>query len=567
MFGLHIADLLVVFLYLVLVVGIGVYTSRMVSGLSSFVMPRRFGKFTMIMFSFGSGTSSDQAVSVASKSFTNGLSGIWYQWLYLFATPFYWLIAPVMRRFRAITMSDVFEARYNRSVGILYGAIAVANLMVMIGLMLKGSSAVIEACTGGSVPEGWAIILMAILFVGYGMAGGLSAAIITDLLQGVLTIAFSVMLLPLVFNAVGGMAGMRAAIDDPEMMSLVAPGEIGVFYILIIALNGLVGIVAQPHILSNCAAGRTELDGAWGFMGGNLIKRFCTVAWSLIGLAALAHYGTAGMDPDQIFGRVARDFLSPLMPGLVGLFLSALIASVMSSCDAFMVAGAGLFAGNIYKPLAPSRSDRHYVTVVRWASLFVVAAGLAFAYWVPGVIDALEIFWKVSPMMGIAFWMGLLWRRANAVGAWASTLAALFAWWLSAQGFFVDWVSTSSISGPLRLVFVEAGQPEIHLPWQMVFYMTAGVAAGIVASLVTKPLPEAKVDHYYALTRTPVTAGEVVDVPCTLPAGANVPPARLMFPGTSLEIPVPSRVAMAGFIVGWLFVVLIIGGTWILTQM
>jgi Na+/proline symporter len=201
------------------------------------------------------------------------------------------------------------------------------------------------------------------------------------------------------------------------------------------------------------------------------------------------------------------------------------------------------------------------------ASLFTVAGGLAFAYWVPGVIDALEIFWKVSPMMGIAFWMGLLWRRANAKGAWASTLTALFAWWISAQGFFVDWVSTWSISEPLRLVFVQAGQPEIHLPWQMVFYTTAGLAAGVIASLVTKPLPDAKVDHFYALTRTPVTPGEMVDSPCTLPRGAQVPPARLIFPRASLVIPIPSRVAVAGFLIGWLFVVLIIGGTWMLTQL
>ena len=57
-----------------------------------------------------------EAVSVASKTYTNGISGIWYQWLYLFATPFYWLIAPMMRRFRALTTGDIFELRYNKSV-------------------------------------------------------------------------------------------------------------------------------------------------------------------------------------------------------------------------------------------------------------------------------------------------------------------------------------------------------------------------------------------------------------------------------------------------------------------
>ena len=90
----------------------------------------------MVMFGFGAGTHSDQAVGVASKSFSSGLSGIWYQWLWLPCTPFYWLIAPVMRRFRAITTGDVFEARYDRSVAVLYACIGMLNLSVNIGLML-----------------------------------------------------------------------------------------------------------------------------------------------------------------------------------------------------------------------------------------------------------------------------------------------------------------------------------------------------------------------------------------------------------------------------------------------
>ena len=103
--NLHIADISVITLYLIGVTLIGVWLARKIKNSADFFMPRRFGKAMMIMFSFGTGTHSDQAVSVAAKSFTNGLSGIWYQWLWLPVTPFYWLIAPVFRRFRAITTS------------------------------------------------------------------------------------------------------------------------------------------------------------------------------------------------------------------------------------------------------------------------------------------------------------------------------------------------------------------------------------------------------------------------------------------------------------------------------
>jgi hypothetical protein len=48
-----------------------------------------------------------------------------------------------------------------------------------------------------------------------------------------------------------------------------------------------------------------------------------------------------------------------------------------------------------------------------------------------------------------------------------------------------------------------------------------------------------------------VKPGEQVAVPCTLPADAVVPEKRNLFPNSSLEIPVPSRTGMVGFLVGW----------------
>jgi len=556
--GLHIADILVLGLYLVGITIIGVWAARRIKNIADFFMPRRFGKVMMITHAFGTGTHSDQAVSVASKSFTNGLSGIWYQWLWLFATPFYWLIAPVMRRFRAITTADVFEARFSPSVAMLFAVVGMLNLSINIGIMLKGAGAVIDASTAGLVSSNIAIAVMTVMFVIYGMAGGLSAAIITDFIQGVLTVVFSFILLPFILNAVGGLQGIHEAIKDPGMLSLVAPAEIGFFYITVIAFNGLVGIVTQPHTMGNCAAGKTEMEGRVGWMFGNFIKRVCTVAWCLTGLGAVVYFAGRDVEPDHIFGLVAADFLPKIAHGILGLFLAALLASVMSSCDSFMIASSGLFTENIYKRLIPDKTQRHYLFVARVMSLMIVAGGVAFAYWLPNVVKGLEIFWKISPMMGIAFWLGLFWRRTTVAGAWASTLTAFGVWWLTAQEFFISWLGSLSMAKPLTFVFVKNGVPEVYLPWQMVFYLAAGLIAGVAVSLFTRPVAKEKLDNFYALVRTPVKPGEQVSVPCTLPDDAVVPEKRNIFPNTSLEIAVPSRTSVVGFLVGWVCVAAII---------
>jgi len=231
----------------------------------------------------------------------------------------------------------------------------------------------------------------------------------------------------------------------------------------------------------------------------------------------------------------------------------------MSSCDAFMISTSGLFTENIYKPLFPDRSPKHYLLIARVSSLFVVVAGVIFAYRLEGVVAGLEIFWKIGPMLGIAFWMGLFWRRMTAVGAWASTLVAFGVWWLTTQSAFINWVDSLPFADEWRLVFIRDGKAMIYLPWQMIFYLCCGALAGVCASLMSRPPEPDRLDRFYALIRTPVTPGETVDAPCTLPRGVTVPPVRKLIPLPSFEIYVPSPQMWVGFVIGWLAVAVLIG--------
>ena len=190
--GLHIADyaVLVVYFLFLLIVGLNQLQDK---NTGDFFLPRKFGKVMMIMFSFTTGTHSDQAVGVCSKSFTNGVSGIWYQWLYLFATPFYWLIAALMRRFRSITMADVLNTRFGVSVSMLFAVFGIWHLVVTIGLMLRSSAEVMSSSTDEMISVNLAIIVMTIMFGIFGVIGGMAASIIVGFLQGVLDNRFFVL--------------------------------------------------------------------------------------------------------------------------------------------------------------------------------------------------------------------------------------------------------------------------------------------------------------------------------------------------------------------------------------
>jgi Na+/proline symporter len=556
MYGLHPVDLAVIVIYLVGVTFLGVWSGRFIKNIGDFFMPRRFGKTLMITHAFGTGTASDQAVVVAAQTFSHGVSGIWWQWLWLPITPFYWLIAPIMRRLRAVTTADVYELRFDRRVAVLFAVVGIVGLSVKIGLMLEGASALIHSSSGGMINSDLAVVIVTAMFVTYGMAGGLGAAIITDFFQGVLTVVFSFLLLPFVLHDVGGLSGVRETIRDPKMLSLVVPGQIGPFFIVMFALQALIGIVAQPFIMGVCSAGRTEMDGRVGFMFGNIVKRICTIAWSLTGLAAVAWYmqngvDTSQMEPDHVYGNIAREFFPTLGVGMLGLFVASLLAAVMNSCDSYMIASSGLFTKNIYRPLWPNRSERHYVTVGRLASLVVVLGGIGFAYYVPNVKTALEIWFKVAPPLGIAFWLGLLWRHTTPLGAWAATFAGFAGWWLTTRPEIVSALAELPVADRFAIVISAAGKPPvIDQPWVILFYTAASLVAGIVVSLVTPRVSPDRLQRFYDLTRTPVEEGEIVLQPCTLPAGVRPPARSMLLTAFGLEVPMPSRTSVIGFLAG-----------------
>jgi len=88
---------------------------------------------------------------------------------------------------------------------------------------------------------------------------------------------------------------------------------------------------------------------------------------------------------------------------------------------------------------------------------------------------------------------------------------------------------------------------ELELPWQMILYLGSGLISGILVSLLTRPVATEKLENFYALTRTPVK-----------PDDAVVPERRNLLPNTNLEIAIPSRTSVVGFLVGWACVAVIV---------
>ncbi len=475
---LHWLDWTVIAVYFAGIVSVGLFVSRRVNKTEHYFLGNRgFSVWLILGQAFGVGTHAEMPVSLAGAVFQSGYSAIWYQWKNLFITPFYWLLGPLFRRMRRTTLGEVYEDRYGKSMGVIYTFFALAYFSFNMGAMLKGAGKLVSVAAGEAVTPNTVVIVMTATFLAYSLVGGLVAAAYTDFVQSFFIITLSFLLIPLGLMRIGGFSSIQSSVH-PEMLSLVTPGDIGAFTILMLTINGLVGITAQPHMLAAIGTGKDERSCRIGMTYGNFIKRFCTIGWAVVGLIVvvlLMETGDVLADREDAFGYATRELL---FPGAVGLMIACVLAANMSTCSAFTVDSGALFTQNLYRRyLASNRSDRHYMTVGRLSGVTVTALGVIFGLYVDIVLEAFLFTETISAFMGISMLSGIVWRRANRYGAFMSLL-------VSSTLFF--WMTFRDYGALLR-----------WQDWNFGLSILAGFTTLVFVSLMTKPEPKTALDAFY----------------------------------------------------------------------
>ena len=494
-------DWAVLIAYFVLIAGIGlVLGSRVRRSADYFLGGRRFGPWVMIAQSFSVGTHAEMPVALAGAVYTTGASAIWYQWKNLFITPMYWIMAPVFRRIRRTTMAEFTEDRYGRWMGAIYIVFAVCFFLIETGSLLKGAGKVISQATGATTGVNEIVVAMTAMFILYSFVGGLVASAWTDLVQGFLIIVLSFMLIPLGWREVGGLAGMKASLP-PFRFSLSTPAGIGPWVIAMLTVNGLVGIMAQPHMLATVGTGRDERTCRVGMLFGNFVKRVCTVGWMLVGLIVAAMVaqgvGQAALmtDPENAFGFACRHLL---FPGALGLLIASILAASMSACSAYMVDVGALFTEGLYRPhLVRNRGDRHYLWVGRFSGVALTLLGVLYAmFLIQSVLYTFLLTETLATYVGISVLGGIVWPRANRWGALASLLTAL---------------STNFLLYYLAGQRLDQWDPNVFLA-----ALSAGIVALVVISLLTEPEPAERTESFFNRLQTSSDEADTVARPLFL---------------------------------------------------
>ena len=468
-FGLHILDLSVILIYVVFILWVGHRAGQKTKDTGDFYLAgRKLGKFYQFFLNFGCSTNADQAVAVSREIYRQGIGGMWIQYLVLFLTPFYWFTTLFFRRVRLTTIGDYFTERFDSK--FLGGSFAVFTLLMAfigggVGYMVAAKTMMaltpktLEQCTVeervsieefkeyqtlkselklGLSPEQEAryqvlneknkkgelrsfvshtneigfYFIYAIIVAIYTMLGGFTAAAITDAIQGILMIIFSFLLIPLGLMKIGGFSGLHASVPDYmfELFGSVTMSEYAWYTILAMIVANLVSIIASAPMMATAGSATNENTARFGMIGGMFFKRFLMMFWALAGLLAIGLYAGQIHDPDLIWGFMTRDLL---VPGAIGLMLAGILAANMSTLDATSVSNSALFIKNIYEPLLPNKSEKHYINVGRVIIGVVLLGGIWAAVFVGNLLDLFKYFISIPAIFGASIWLGFIWRRVT----------------------------------------------------------------------------------------------------------------------------------------------------------
>jgi Na+/proline symporter len=529
--GLHYAIWIVLILYFAGMLLMGWWSKRGIHNQEGYLLGnRRFGWPMMVMHAFGAGTHPGNVAGVMSQGVVSGASGIWVSWMWLFGTPFYWIIAPIIRRMRCLTMADFFRERFGSSASVLYIIVAAVGMIVFLAGVMLATTRTVQGVMGKALTEESEIWFFGILFVTtavfiiYSYWGGIIAAIRTDMIQGLMIIALSFIAIPVALGRVDGMAGVRATLGTQggNYLSLFDPKEFSLLTVLLLSINAPLTALAFPHLMSVCAAGKTEWEGRVGFTYGNILKRICTIGWCVLGLCWLAYLLNEGLaiHKDAAFGDSIRGLLRPELQGVM---LACVMAAAMSSGDAVQVTVAGLFSQNIYRVyFNPKADEKQLVRVTRIIGVVIALLALGGAILMrSNLVKAILDYFNILSLVGISTAMGILWRRMNTTGMFSSTI-------LASGTFLVS-----------RYVLNCSRDITIGVP------ILVGVLAGVIGSLITKPPRRETIEKFFTKIYVPIGQDDKL----ALPLDEAVPQQKRLLTGCGLFLVRPSRQSWIGFVV------------------
>jgi len=495
-----ILDWAVVGIYLALSLLLGLYLSRQgARSLVDFFVSGRALPWWLAGTSMAATTFSiDTPLYVCGLVAQRGVAGNWEWWSFgLTHVVMIYIFARLWRRSEIITDAELTELRYGGKPAAILRAtkaflFAVPINCIGMGYALLAMVKVIDALDiwgslgidPGANAKLWSVVGVSVLVLIYAGVAGLWGVVVTDLFQFILALGGALLVAAVALHHVGGMGRVVAHFQGTAMLRLWPWGEqVGLsastlFAYVFVQWWAFRRSDGGGEFIQRLAAAKDEQEAersAWWFNILNYVVR--TWPWVVVALVAQVIYPDLP-DPELGYPKLMREFLPPVLLGVV---VASLLAAFMSTMSTLINWGASYLTRDLYQRFwRPQASQAELVMAGRLASVGVTALGAVAAFYAQDVTAVFRLVIAIGTGPGLVLILRWFWWRINAVAEWTAMVA----------GFLIG-LGTTVV-------------PVIQIPdfgWRLMVTTGVTALAWLTAMYCTAPESEATLNEFYRRIR------------------------------------------------------------------
>jgi solute:Na+ symporter, SSS family len=528
-------DFAVIAVYMLLMIGIGIYAMRFNRGASDYFKGgNRIHWLAAGLSSFMSGFSAWTFTGAAGLAYQHGLVTV----LLYVGNAFtfllgYFIFAARWRRARISTVMEYLVDRFDERTRQTFSWSTIFFQFFTGASMLYGLALFVAPACGW--PLSWTIVGSGAVILAYCVVGGLWAVVITDFLQAAILMPFTLVMGWSALSRVGGVHGLMTSLP-PDMTSWHLSGEFGWTYVVCWSVMTSFGYntaaMAQRYFsVDDEASARKIALLCFGlFLLGAAIWFIPPLAMRVLQPDLTAVWPGLKNAHESSYALAA---LTLLPNGLVGIMLAAMFSATMSSISGVLNIHASIISKDIFPALFPERAgDSEKLAVGWWATfavgLIFIAIALAMA---ESGLSVFSVLVEFNTVMSLAYGppalLGLVVRRTP---SWSGLLSfgvglglGSYLTFVAHAGLVVTVVVVVPASVAAFLASRLAGRDDpAHRERAAGLYARLDTPVDMAKEIGDGPDPTAQVFRFLSRTTGAVGLGSLLVLPSAAPADRPV---------------------------------------------
>src|SRR5512139_538989 len=390
-----------------------------------------------------------EVIGMVANSAKYGIATVHFYWvgaipamvfLGVFMMPFYY-------GSRVRTVPEYLKLRYNEATRGLNAISFAIMTVLMSGISLYAMALLFKLMLGWPLTQ--SILFAALVVLLYVFWGGLSSSIYNEVIQFFLIWLGLLPIVLLGLKQVGGFAGLGARVQETLLHSIKYLGTsnnpLGVDWFGVVMGLGFVlsfgywttdFLVVQRALASKNinSARMTPIIASFPKM----LVPVIVVIPGLVALIVLPEFSRAGLPATEYNSALILLMKHYLPNGILGLAITALLASFMSGMAGNVTAFNTIWTYDIYGAyIKKGKPDSHYLRMGKYATVFGILISVGTAYIVrsfPNLMDYMQLVFSFfnAPLFA-TFLLGMFWAGATAWGGFFGLLVGI----LTAAGHYI----------------------------------------------------------------------------------------------------------------------------------